>query len=278
MLHAATESTSTSASCTPSELHAADTAASRKPVIGYPSHPFADLKYHTPLMLDRPTGRDATTAALYAFVSILFVLGGAAAGVLQVGLQIWRMLLSTLEALALVLLLLFFSLVGFFGFHRSWAPVTARRCFLAGHAASARPCSCGAIATVLLAPVFAMGYFFAPRRRLLISYALAACIASLVVLVEHLPPPWHQLVDCGVALALCLGTAARRKSACPCPLFGQWTRPAPSAALGAPLNACSLSVQQARSPSARTLGAACAAAARCRRTSMLRGPCAACRF
>ena len=187
---------------------AADVAC--KPVIRFPTHPFADLRYRTPLT-HRPPGCAATATAVYAFALVLLVLAGATMQVLLRGLAILegKDELNLVQDVVLGLAIFGFALVGVFGFHRSWAPVTARRCFVAGYAVNSRPCSCGSVATAALAPLFAMGYMFAPRRRLLASYALTAFVAGAVLaLTLYVPAPWRQIVDCGVALGLSLGTLA----------------------------------------------------------------------
>ena len=58
----------------------------------------------------------------------------------------------------------------------------------------------------LLAPFFAAGFFWACRRRLIISWVLVAFIIALVFAVQLLPQPWHAIVDCGVAIGLTYGT------------------------------------------------------------------------
>ncbi len=61
---------------------------------------------------------------------------------------------------------------------------------------------------VLLAPPFAMGFFGATRKRMIVSWCLTAGIIVLIVLVGKLSQPWRGIIDLGVVVALLWGTAA----------------------------------------------------------------------
>ena len=136
----------------------------------FPANPLADLKYD-----QRPTARSTGCAAmsvsLWAFACILFVLLGAQAGVTAIGLRVVNLALSAPQGAALAVCLVFFCVAeGWLGFHRSWSPVTARRCFLAGYATAQPAVTCASLSVIALAPLFAAGFFLAPPRRLVVSY------------------------------------------------------------------------------------------------------------
>jgi hypothetical protein len=172
----------------------------------FPKSPFRDLEYCSSRPAAPAAGLLASVIALYAFLVILFILGGAVAGCAAVGLGVREVRLTTLQLVALGWVLVFFAVVeGYLGFHRSWAPATARRCILAGFAAT-MPCSAASVSTALLAPVFAMGFFFASTRRLAVSYLLVTFVIGVVIAVKQCPEPWHMIIDCGVAVGLGLGT------------------------------------------------------------------------
>jgi len=61
---------------------------------------------------------------------------------------------------------------------------------------------------VLLAPFFCMGFFHAPRWRIITSFSVTAAIILLVVLVRRMPQPWHGIVNCGVIVGLSWGLAS----------------------------------------------------------------------
>ena len=60
---------------------------------------------------------------------------------------------------------------------------------------------------ILLAPLFCMSYFHAPKRRVITSYTLTVGIIMIIVLVHFVPQPWRGVIDSGVVLGLAYGTA-----------------------------------------------------------------------
>ena len=86
---------------------------------------------------------------------------------------------------------------GFRGFQQGFSPrVAARLKCLLEHPSPRR---------VVLAPLYAMGYFEATRRRLIGVYALTAGIVVLVFVVHLLPQPWRAALDIGVVIGLSWG-------------------------------------------------------------------------
>ncbi len=86
---------------------------------------------------------------------------------------------------------------GLRGFQRGFSPrVAARLRWLRDHPSTAR---------VALAPLFAMGYFQASRRRMIGVYVLTAGIVVLIVAVHALPQPWRAALDVGVVIGLSWG-------------------------------------------------------------------------
>jgi hypothetical protein len=57
----------------------------------------------------------------------------------------------------------------------------------------------------LLAPLFCMAYFHAPRRRQITSISVTAGIVILVILVRLLDQPWRGIIDGGVVVGLAWG-------------------------------------------------------------------------
>ena len=86
---------------------------------------------------------------------------------------------------------------GLRGFQRAFSPrVAARLRWLRDHPSTER---------VAFAPLFAMGYFQASRRRMIGVYALTAGIVVLIVVVHALPQPWRAVLDIGVVIGLSWG-------------------------------------------------------------------------
>lgn len=88
---------------------------------------------------------------------------------------------------------------GYRGFQQRFSPRSAARVkWLRHHATPLR---------ALLAPLFVMGYFDAPRRRLLGAYGLTLGIVVAIVAIHALSQPWRAALDIGVVLGLSWGLA-----------------------------------------------------------------------
>jgi hypothetical protein len=98
----------------------------------------------------------------------------------------------------LTLLIYFMAYVeGFRAFQQGFSPrVAARAKYLNDHPDLIRS---------LLAPVFCMAYFHAPRRRRITSISVTIGIIILVILVRLLPQPWRGIVDGSVVVGLAWG-------------------------------------------------------------------------
>ena len=57
----------------------------------------------------------------------------------------------------------------------------------------------------LLAPLVAMGFLHATRRRIIATYALTLGIVALVVLVRQADQPWRGIINVGVVVGLAWG-------------------------------------------------------------------------
>ena len=86
---------------------------------------------------------------------------------------------------------------GYKGFQKNFSPrVVARAKHVLTHPS---------IANVVLAPLFCMGFFNAPRKRLIVTYAVTLGIVALVVVFRMLPQPWRGILDAGVVVGLTWG-------------------------------------------------------------------------
>ena len=89
---------------------------------------------------------------------------------------------------------------GYRGFQLRFSPRSAARVkWLVYHASGV---------SAVLAPLFAMGYFNATRRRLLGVYGLTAFVVGAIVFVHALPQPWRAVLDIGVIIGLAWGIAS----------------------------------------------------------------------
>lgn len=89
---------------------------------------------------------------------------------------------------------------GYRGFQLGFSPRCAARVkWLLEHPSPLR---------VALAPLFVMGFFGAPRRRVFGTYALTLGIVAAILLVHLLPHPWRAALDIGVVIGLAWGMAS----------------------------------------------------------------------
>jgi len=89
---------------------------------------------------------------------------------------------------------------GYRGFQQRFSPRFAER----AHRIRTEP----TLARVLLAPLYCMALFDAPRRRVVASWLLVAMIVLLIIIVRQFPQPWRGAVDAGVVAGLSYGLAA----------------------------------------------------------------------
>ncbi len=86
---------------------------------------------------------------------------------------------------------------GYRAFQRGFSPrVAARARYLKTHRNMLH---------ALLAPLFCMGYFHAPKRRRITSISVTVGIIILIILVRLLSQPWRGIVDAGVVVGLAWG-------------------------------------------------------------------------
>jgi hypothetical protein len=60
--------------------------------------------------------------------------------------------------------------------------------------------------SLVLAPLFSMGFFHATRRARLSAWIVSGLIVLAVLAVRHLPHPWRGIIDAGVVAGLGYGT------------------------------------------------------------------------
>ncbi|MDG1293371.1 MAG: hypothetical protein P8O99_04620 [Pseudomonadales bacterium] len=128
-----------------------------------------------------------------------------------VGFAMVRLSAHTLEAFTqpftlLQWVVLIVSLVfmayseGYKGFQKSFAPRFAARVhYLSSHANGLQ---------LVLAPLFCMGFFNAPKRRIITSTLLSSMIILFVLLFKFIPQPWRGIFDAAVVLGLIWGLTA----------------------------------------------------------------------
>ena len=86
---------------------------------------------------------------------------------------------------------------GYFALHRGFVPRVIDRSELL--------IENGNLIDKLLAPLYCMGFFKAPRKRIIISYVMIFFIVSFIVSASKISQPWRGIIDLGVVVGLSLG-------------------------------------------------------------------------
>lgn len=83
------------------------------------------------------------------------------------------------------------------GFHRAFSPrvVSRARALIS----DPNPLAC------LLAPFYCFGFFYASRKRKIVSWSVALGIVVLILSVRLLEQPWRGIIDSGVVAGLGVG-------------------------------------------------------------------------
>ncbi len=145
--------------------------------------------------MDNVTGK---LAALWGVVGISALLGFAIIRLAPYAVELKSYDLFWYHWLAIFLNVMFMGFAeGYRGFQQQFSPrVAARARYLMYH-----PDFLHAI----LAPLFCMAFFHAPKRRKIISASLTAGIICLVIIVRMVPQPWRGVIDTGVVVGLLWG-------------------------------------------------------------------------
>ena len=140
-------------------------------------------------------------AAVWGLFGVVFLLANAVARLAPRALESIRSDLGVVEWIALIACVVGLAYTeGYKAFQKAFSPrVVARAVQL-----SRRPVWWHA----LLAPAFCMGFFYATRKRMIVTWVLTLSIIALILLVRLLPMPWRGFVDAGVVVALSWGIAA----------------------------------------------------------------------
>ncbi|HXY55812.1 MAG TPA: hypothetical protein VEM40_14195 [Nitrospirota bacterium] len=136
--------------------------------------------------------------ALWGLMGVILLLGSAVYRLTPLAVQAftYEMLWYHWVFLALVLFFMAYA-EGYRAFQKGFSPrVAARARYLRTHRNNLH---------LILAPLFCMGYFHAPKRRRVTSISVTLGIIALVILVRLLPQPWRGIVDAGVVVGLAWG-------------------------------------------------------------------------
>lgn len=136
--------------------------------------------------------------ALWGVTGVIALLGFSVYRLAPLAAEIMRSHLTSVHISTLVIWsIIMIYTEGYKSFGQHFVPrVVARAQHLAHH---------GTKWQIVLAPIYCIGYFGAPRKRIIASVTLFAGILILIVVVSFLPKPWRGIVDTGVVLGLLCG-------------------------------------------------------------------------
>jgi len=135
----------------------------------------------------------------------LFILGGACIGLVPRALEALRHPLTWGQKCAYAASVLLIGVIeGYFAFHRSFAPMLAARVYHLMRYPHPSALTNAALCAVL--PAYSFALFYAPLRRVIISWAVVVSVTAIVIIVHHLPQPWRGIIDGGVVAGLGFGT------------------------------------------------------------------------
>jgi len=136
--------------------------------------------------------------ALWGLTGVMMLLASAVYRLTPLAVDAARYELRWYHWAFLAFVLLFMAYFeGYRAFQQGFSPrVAARARYLRTHRNTLH---------ALLAPLFCMGYFHAPKRRRVTSLSVTAGIIVLVIIVRFLSQPWRGIVDAGVVVGLVWG-------------------------------------------------------------------------
>ena len=139
--------------------------------------------------------------ALWGLTGVSLILGWAIYRLTLIGLAGWDVAWGPVHWAAFAVWMLIMAVgKGYFALHRGWSPrMAARIRYLDEYPDLLR---------VALAPLFCLGFFHAPRKRILISLGMVAVMIGLVLSVSGLDQPWRGIIDLGVSAGLTWGLVA----------------------------------------------------------------------
>ena len=139
-----------------------------------------------------------TIRALWGLTGVLLLLGSAIYRLTPLAVDAFARELRWYHWLFLAFVLFFMAYAeGYRAFQQGFSPrVAARARYLRTHRNALH---------AVLAPLFCMGYFHAPKRRRVVSISVTAGIIVLIILVRLLSQPWRGIVDAGVVVGLAWG-------------------------------------------------------------------------
>lgn len=149
-------------------------------------------------MLNHSTNAKGIIAVIWAIFGLLALLIFACWRLSAYTIESFTMPLNWLHWLIFVAWTIFMAHgEGYKGFQKKFSPRFAARCKYLSHNTT--------WLQLLLAPLFCMAYFHAPKKRVIATFALTIMIIVFIFAFRLIPQPWKGLLDFGVVFGLAWG-------------------------------------------------------------------------
>lgn len=152
-------------------------------------------------MNEKPITVIGIFAAAWGIIGLLLLLGFAVWRLGTHSIEAFQMPLNWLHWLVFIIFFVFMAYSeGYKGFQKSFSPRFAVRTKYLLRNAS--------VIQLLLAPLFCMSYFHAPKKRIIATFTLTTMIIVFILSFRFVPQPWRGLLDAGVVAGLIWGMIA----------------------------------------------------------------------
>ena len=145
------------------------------------------------------------TASIWGIAGFFVLIAFALVNLSRISLDALTQPFSPLQWAVLLINIVFMAYSeGYKGFQKSYSPrLAARAKYLAKHSS---------VFQCIFAPLFCMGFFHAPKKRIITSVLLFIMIVIFVLSFRLLPQPWRGILDAGVVVGLTWGLIATAHS------------------------------------------------------------------
>ncbi len=137
-------------------------------------------------------------AACWGIAGVLALLARAIIALSHFALQALQNHLTPWQWIVMAAFVVFMAYSeGYLGFQKKFSPrVAARARYLLRSKNTLE---------IVLAPLFCMAFFNAPKKRIITSVTVLLAIITLIILFRLLPQPWRGILDTGVVVGLLWG-------------------------------------------------------------------------
>jgi len=152
-------------------------------------------------MDNKHTTTSGVIAVIWAIFGLLALLGFACWRLSAYTIDSFSMPLNWMHWVVFVAWTIFMAHgEGYKGFQKKFSPRFAARCKYLSHSTTTLQ--------LILAPLFCMAYFHAPKKRVIATFALTIMIIIFIFAFRLIPQPWKGLLDFGVVFGLAWGAVS----------------------------------------------------------------------